>query len=86
MGWRGRATEREVKFNFYASRATLTMDWCGRATEREVKLQHLGFSQGSRGILCRDWRGRACERKVKLLLFGFPHNLVRLYEAIERST
>ena len=61
------------------------MDWRGRAPEREVKLQLLGFPQGSRATFCGDWRGRVYERAVKLLLLGFPRNLVRLYEAIERS-
>ena len=88
MDWRGRATEREVKLqffsNFSASHATLTMDRRGRATEREVKLQLLGFPQGCCATLRGDWRGRACEREVRLQLFRFPQGS-RAYEAIERS-
>ena len=53
--------------NFYASRATLTMDWRGRATEREVKLQLFGAPFAT---LTMDWCGRATEREVKLQLLG----------------
>ena len=81
MHWRGRAPEREVKLQLLGG----CLDWRGRAHEREVKLQLWGSPQGSRATLWH-WRGRVYEREVKLLLLGFPRNLVRLYEAIERST
>ena len=75
--WRGPATEREVKLqffsNFSAPRATLARDWRGRATEREVKLQLFGFPQGSRAY-------EAIERSDD------KHRLEIHVESIESST